>query len=312
LLRHRLTQRARTDALRRVFLNGQPDWASAFAVMLLLAAGIASFGLSQDSAATVIGSMVIAPLGQPMVALGAALVMGWARETGRLLTMILLGAVAVTAVAFLLGVLLPDATPTGQILARTAPDLRDLGVALLAGAAGAYAYVRDELSGVLPGVAIAVALVPPLATVGLMLEERHWVLARGALTLFTANLVGITVAAGVVMLATGFAPRPRLKRLATGPIAGVLAGVTALVLICIPLGRAYTSAWSAAQEATQVHAAVADAIDLGGPAVSAIDISDGSVDLTLEAGTAVDVSRIEDAVRSIMGPDTTVTVARSN
>lgn len=179
LVAHRVTPEIRRASLRAVFLDGQPRWQSAFSVMLLLSAGIATLRLSQNSAATVIGSMIIAPLGQPIVALGAALVMVWTRESLGLLGIIGLGALAVIVIGYLIGLLLPLATPNGQILARTAPDLRHLGVAFFAGAAGAYAYTKDELSGVVPGVAISVALVPPLAAAGLMLEEGVGYSRRG-------------------------------------------------------------------------------------------------------------------------------------
>jgi uncharacterized hydrophobic protein (TIGR00271 family) len=212
LFRRRISRADRSEVLLKVIYDSDPRWFAAFVVMLALSAGIASLGLSQNSAATVIGAMVIAPLGDPMAALGGAIALAWPRETLRMLLVTAAGAALVVAVAFLIGLLLPTSTPDAQILARTSPDLRDLGVALMAGAAGAYAKTRNKLASTLTGVAIAVALVPPLATVGLMLEEHRFALARGAAVLFAANLIGIVLAATLVLLLTGYAPLPRLRR----------------------------------------------------------------------------------------------------
>lgn len=308
LMAHSVTSEMRSASLRAVFLDGQPRWQSAFTVMLVLAAGIASLGLSQNSAATVIGSMIIAPLGQPIVALGAALVMLWAKEAVRLFGIILVGALGVVAVAYLIGLLLPVATPNAQILSRTAPDLRDLGVALFAGAAGAYAYTRDELSGVLPGVAISVALVPPLAAVGLMLEEGRWVLAQGATTLFATNLIGIAVAAGGVMLVTGFAPTPRLKNRHPGVVTSVLLVVVAVVGISIPLSHAYSRIVDSANIVGDIHTAVDEAVGSGGPVVEDVDVVGDSVTVTISDAASSSIALVADAVRAVVGSSVTVTI----
>ncbi len=81
--RHRLEVKERAEVLQRVFLDSDPRWLSAFIVMLLLSGGIATLGLSSDSAATVIGSMVVAPLGGPIVALGGAIAIVWPREAAK-------------------------------------------------------------------------------------------------------------------------------------------------------------------------------------------------------------------------------------
>ncbi len=308
LIAQRVTPETRTASLRAVFLDGQPRWQSAFSVMLLLAAGIAALGLSQNSAATVIGSMIIAPLGQPIVALGAALAMVWPRETFRLLGIIGAGALAVIVVGYFIGLLLPVATPNAQILARTSPDLRDMGVALFAGAAGAYAYTRDELSGVLPGVAISVALVPPLAAAGLMLEEGRWVLAQGALSLFVTNLVGITVAAGFVMLVTRFAPTPRLKNRRPGVLVSVFLILVAVVGISIPLSHQYGQIVDSAAVVGDIHTAVKAVVGNGGPVVEDVDIVGDTVTVTVSDSSAIDTGSVEQAVRSVMGSGVTVTI----
>ncbi len=181
-----------------------------------------------------------------------------------------------------MGFLLPNSTPNAQILARTSPDLRDLGVALLAGAAGAYAQTRSSLASSLVGVAIAVALVPPLATIGLMLEEGHWVLVGGALTLFATNFVGITLAASITLLITRYAPLPKLRpastRLAVGLIIIVLAGA----LLILPLGNTYLRVVRSPQTETAVHQQVVNTLGPSSPlVVNHIDVNGKQVIIEL-------------------------------
>ena len=119
--------------------------------------------------------------------------------------------------------------------ARTQPDIRDLVVALAAGAAGSYATVRKDASAALPGVAVAVALVPPLGAVGITLEAGALDLALGALLLYITNLAAIIFAGVMVFIATGFVPARRLSNtglqlLVAGTIAAALVGVVAVPL----------------------------------------------------------------------------------
>jgi uncharacterized hydrophobic protein (TIGR00271 family) len=178
----------RTSAFSSLFFHYKKDWQSSFSLMLVISVGIASLGLSEDSSATIIGAMIIAPLGQPIVALGGAIALGWRIQSLRMLGIIFLGAIASLVVSYLIGFTLPNMTPNQQILIRTSPDLRDIGIAFLAGAAGAYGYYRSEYSTVLAGFAIAVALIPPLCTCGLMLEQKHFILASGSRLLLMTKM----------------------------------------------------------------------------------------------------------------------------
>jgi uncharacterized hydrophobic protein (TIGR00271 family) len=207
-----------------------------FSVLLALAAFIASFGLYQDSVASIIGAMVVAPLGGAIMAFAGALVTArsrWQWVTG---VEVLLGAASVVAVGFLVSLVLPDILElTPSLDARTSPGLLDLGVALTAGAAGAYVAVRRTGSDALPGVAIAVSLVPPLATVGICLELGRLDDAAGALLLFLTNFAAIVVAACVVFALAGAAPSREMLRERHRVRNGFIAAVVALVIISIPL-----------------------------------------------------------------------------
>jgi uncharacterized hydrophobic protein (TIGR00271 family) len=178
-------------------------------VLMLLSATIAGLGLTNDSAAVVIGAMLVAPLMTPILATAAALVQGWGRRVVESLAIVGAGALVAIgvgiAISFLAPALRTGLPLPGELLARTGPNLIDLGIAIAAGAAGGFVAVRTEASGALPGVGIAVALVPPLATVGIALGLGEWDLALGALLLFTTNLVAIVFAAGLVFAGAGFA-----------------------------------------------------------------------------------------------------------
>ncbi|HYN48479.1 MAG TPA: DUF389 domain-containing protein [Candidatus Nanopelagicales bacterium] len=207
-----------------------------FSVLLVLASFIASFGLYQDSVASIIGAMVVAPLGGAIMAFAGALVTARSRWQWMTGAEVLLGSVAVIVIGFLVSFVMPDILElTPSLDARTSPGLLDLGVALTAGAAGAYVAARRTGSDALPGVAIAVALVPPLATVGICLELGRPDDAAGALFLFVTNFAAIVVAACVVFTLTGAAPSREMLRERHRVRNGFVAAVIALVIIAIPL-----------------------------------------------------------------------------
>jgi uncharacterized hydrophobic protein (TIGR00271 family) len=199
-----------------------------FSVLLALAAFIASFGLYQDSVASIIGAMVVAPLGGAIMAFGGALVT--ARDRWMVITFLQVigGALAVIGIGFFVSLLMPD------LLVLT-PGILDLGVALAAGAAGAYVTVRRTGTDALPGVAIAVSLVPPLATVGICLELGRPNDALGALLLFSTNFAAIVVAACVVFALAGATPDRAMLRERHRVRNGMIVAVVALAVIAIPL-----------------------------------------------------------------------------
>ena len=228
-----------------------------YVVLLTLAALIATFGLYQDSVAAIIGAMVVAPLGGAIMAVAAALVTGRLRWQGVTLLQAALGSVWVVVIGFLVSLLIPDPLVlTPSIDARTQPGLLDLGVTIAAGAAGAYVAVRRNGTDALPGVAIAVSLVPPLATVGICLELGRIDDAAGAALLFLTNFAAIVVAATIVFILAGAVPSRELIRERRRLRAGFAAAIIALVAVTVPL------AWSAiaAVEATLDEQAAAPVV----------------------------------------------------
>ncbi|MGI9667098.1 MAG: DUF389 domain-containing protein [Acidimicrobiia bacterium] len=207
-----------------------------FYTLIIMSSAIAAFGLINNSTAVVIGAMLMAPLMTPIMAFAAALVQAWGRRQLASLGIVASGSALAIGVAWLITALLPridqDAVIPSEILARTSPNLVDLGIAVVAGAAGAYVTVRSEAGSALPGVGIAVALVPPLATVGILLGANGTELAMGALLLFLTNFAAISLAAGLTFAFAGFLPPPeRIRRSRWG----VAAAVLVVLMLTVPL-----------------------------------------------------------------------------
>ncbi len=200
----RLTISQRTQSYVRIRRDARPDLD--FYVLIALSSAIAALGLLADSAAVVIGAMLVAPLMSPIAGTGLAMVLGDTRFLRLTLGAIVRGMILALLMGFLVG-LVPLRDPmTSEILARTQPTLLDVGVALLSGMAVAYALCRLEVSAALPGVAIAAALVPPLATAGISLANGFFREFGGALLLFLTNFVAISSASAFVFLILGFSP----------------------------------------------------------------------------------------------------------
>ncbi len=222
--------------------------ASKFWVLLVLSAVIASAGVIVDSTATVIGAMIVAPLMTPILGTGFALVLADRANVLKNGGLVLAGASTVVAVGYLLGVLDPIAIlaeNNGQVAGRVSPGIFDLVAALATGVVGAFALVRSDISDTLPGVAIAISLVPPLAVVGLTLEAGAPDQAWGALLLFVTNVAAIIATATVVLLIYPV----RAAAMSAGIKVGVLRGRTlvavggVVLVIAVPLLYGSLTSW---------------------------------------------------------------------
>ncbi|MGD2077000.1 MAG: DUF389 domain-containing protein [Chloroflexota bacterium] len=201
---------------RKLYFEGERrrPYIERFGVLLFLATVIATVGIISDSTATVIGAMIVAPLMLPIMATAAALVMGQMTRATQSALLVLAGVIGVIAVSWLLAWLYPEVisfTTNSQITARISPRLLDLVAALAAGAAGAFAMSRDDIADSLPGVAIAISLVPPLCVVGISLAYNQIDAALGALLLFTVNALAILLAGGGVLATLGLAQAATIR-----------------------------------------------------------------------------------------------------
>ncbi len=174
-----------------------------FAVLTVASCAIATFGLIENSAAVIIGGMIVAPLIAPIQAFAHGALGGEAKIVRRSLTTAGIGVFIAVAVSAALGVLISLPPSGSEILSRTRPTLLDLGIAIAAGGVAGFAQSRPAIGNTIAGTAIAVALMPPLCVVGLALSGRQWPLAEGAAMLFGTNFLGIALACMVVYLIDG-------------------------------------------------------------------------------------------------------------
>lgn len=227
-----------------------------FIILQSLSVLIALFGLLSDSAAVVIGAMLVAPLMRPVLGVAASLVTGRPIRRGASFVIVMAASAGSIFLAWAVTELLPlqfiDELPE-EMLARTAPTLLDLGIALAAGAAGAYALVRREVSDALPGVAVAVALVPPLTTVGATFALGEPGLAAGALLLYLTNLTAIVLIGTLVFILTGFAPRGQMIRDERRIRQRVVTAAIAVVIISAPLALHTLSELIDQQDTYEAH-----------------------------------------------------------
>jgi uncharacterized hydrophobic protein (TIGR00271 family) len=213
---------------------------TAFWVLLVLAGVIAAAGVVADSTATVIGAMIVAPLMTPILGTALALVLADRRQLATNIALVLGAAVAVVAIGYLIGLTVQVdvvAATNSQVSGRVSPRLIDLLAAVATGMVGAFALVRADVSDTLPGVAIAISLVPPLAVVGLTLESGAAGEAVGALLLFGTNVAAIIATGTVVMLAAGLRHVAAEADVNVGRLRGrsLVAVAASLVLVAIPL-----------------------------------------------------------------------------
>jgi len=199
-----------------------------FMVLLIFATMIATFGLFINSSSVIIGAMLLAPLMQPIVSLS----MGVLRQDTSLefngAKTIAIGVFAVLITAAVIALFTPIERLTSEMAGRLSPTILDLFVAIVSGAAAAYAKSNEKILGSLAGVAIAVALVPPLAVAGIGLGWTDWHMFSTAFLLFITNLVGIVLSAAFMFVLLGFSPLHVAKK-------GILIWLTIVVLVSIPL-----------------------------------------------------------------------------
>ncbi len=274
---------------------------ASFWVMMILATAIATFAIIQDSTAVVIGAMLVAPLMTPIMGVAAGMVNGWAGRMTASLVLVVAAVGAAILLSWVVAAWLPsvgDLTANTQITSRTSPNLLDLCIAVAAGAAGAYAIVDSRVSSSLSGVAIAVALVPPLAVVGITLEAGMADEALGAFLLFLTNFVSIILAGSIVLLLTGYArfPMTASDREVQWRILGPV--IVGAVMIAIPLSLTSIDAWTDASDNATAEETVdewlGDEVDL---VVAELDVDDDQVEVVLTGSD--DVPPVADLQRAL-------------
>lgn len=200
-----------------------------FFVMLTLSGVISTLGLLSGSTATVIGAMIIAPLMGPIIGIAYAVTVANRRLMKRAGLTLLFATLSTVVCATLLCQLTGLRSLTEEITLRTEPTLIDLFIAIAAGAAGAFAKSRKHIADAFPGVAIAVALVPPLSAIGIGIALLNPTVWQGATLLFITNLLGIIFSGSIVFLWQGYGSVERAQ-------GGLMLSLVMLLVLGIPLG----------------------------------------------------------------------------
>ncbi len=177
-----------------------------YIAMIVLSAALATLGLLTNSAAVIIGAMLVAPLMSPLSSFSTGMATGILHLTRRASVTLFAGVTLALLISIVMGVVLPNETPTDEMLARGSPNLLDAAIALVSGWVAAYATARKGIPVALAGVAIAAALMPPLCTIGLGIALGDIDLAFGANLLFLANIAFIIAAQYTTFLWMGMHP----------------------------------------------------------------------------------------------------------
>lgn len=234
-----------------------------YLILIISSCMIATFGLLSNSTAVIIGAMLVAPLMLPIrgLAFGALVGDSFLFRTGSV--SVVVGTILAVILSCLIGWLTGITNYGSEILARTQPDLLDLGIAVAAGAIGGYSKIQSKVSDTFAGTAIAVALMPPVCVVGLGLSQGNWILSRGATLLYLTNLLGIALACMMVFLSAGYAP----LRQAGKPL---LAAIILTSLLLIPLGLSF----SRLVQNARIQRSIRDALTNGTVTFQRLELTD--------------------------------------
>lgn len=282
-----------------------------FAVLLILSVVIATLGILTDSTAVVIGAMLVAPLMTPIMGAANGLVSGRPARAAASATIVAAGALTAILLAATMARFLPvfgEIETNTQITARVSPTLLDLLIALAAGAAGAFALSREDVADSLPGVAVAVALVPPLAVVGVSFEAGTMGDAVGALLLFLTNLVAIILAGGFVFLLMGIAPLRRVREHRRRLLTYTVTLAAGVLILSIPLGLTGQQITRSVSDTSLTTDAVQDWLtNRPDAAVVRVDVDGDDVEVVVVGeGDPPDGGSLADAVDAALGRDVTV------
>lgn len=252
----------------RQSVRDEGELTKAYMLMCALSGGIATLGLLQSSTAVVIGAMLISPLMGPIASLGFGFASIDGKQIRAAMRVVALGAAIGILTGMLLTWLSPIRNATPEIIARTAPTLLDLAIAILSGMAGAYATVQQKGTTAI-GVAIATALMPPLATVGYGLGVFSLTFAAGAFLLFLTNLAAIAFSFALIARLSG-AARP-LERVEITP-GHVIGGFAAFLVLATPLAVTLYRVQAESRARAEVRRVIEQQLGVKGTAIAQLDV----------------------------------------
>ncbi len=205
-------------------------------VLTVLSCIIATIGLILGSTATIIGAMIVAPLMTPILAFSLGVIRGDLPIIRISLSSIFKGVFWALVISSFLAYIIPITNYSGEILSRTKPSLLDIIVALASGIVGAYGYANQRISNSLIGIAIAVALMPPLCTIGIGIGTLNFLMAGGAGILFLINLISISLAGAIVFWLMKIHPLSTdKKKVRKRAISQIVISIVLLIMISTPV-----------------------------------------------------------------------------
>jgi uncharacterized hydrophobic protein (TIGR00271 family) len=225
-----LFKKASEDDFKDLFLslNSSAKFSYIYLTLMILSTLVATTGLFANSTPVIIGAMILAPLMSPIISLSMGVIRANNFLISQSIKTLLIGIIMALFVSSLFTFLIPLEDITNEMKGRLHPNLLDLFVAVFSGIAGAYASAKEEVAKSLAGVAIAVALVPPLSVTGIGIGFGDLSMIYGSFLLFITNLVGITLSAALTFIILGYSPIKRAKK-------GLFYTGIMMVLITIPL-----------------------------------------------------------------------------
>ena len=293
-VRRREKEKQDLDVYRVLAEGAQPT--AEYYVLIVLSCLIATMGLIQGSVAVIIGAMIIAPLMTPILGFSLGVIWGDLRLLRVALFSVIKGVLLAVVISGLLALVVPISHFSGEIISRSNPSLFDILVALGSGALAAYGYANKKVSSALTGIAIAVALMPPLCTVGIGLGKLDPRVASGAAVLFAINLVSISLAGAIVFWLMKIHPLTEdsavVKRRALWQIA---LSVVLLSVITIPVVLSMRTGYELEHAQSDARRLIAEAIP-GSSVLSAEALHTGGGN-ALHLTIAADSEISKDAIR---------------
>lgn len=246
-----LLPRATSEEFEDLFkvLRDNAKLTSVYVVMMILSTLIASFGLFGNSSPVIIGAMILAPIISPIVSFSMGMVRYDLNMLKTGVITIIIGTLVSLVFAAGVSIIIPLKVLTPEINARLSPTLLDMGIAVASGVAAAYAHAKSGIAKSLAGVAIAVALVPPLAVAGIGIGWGDWDVFSGAFLLYSTNLAGIIMFAGITFLLLGFAPFRRAKM-------GLIYTFIIIAIVMVPLSLSFNRIKEEASITSQLEGSV--------------------------------------------------------
>ncbi len=229
-----LLPRATTEEFQELFkvLRQNGKITAPYIIMMVLSTLIATFGLFANSSPVIIGAMILAPIITPIVSFSMGMVRYDVNMLKTGIITIIVGTIVSLIFAAGVSTIIPLQVLTPEINDRLSPTLLDMGIAVASGVAAAYAHAEKGIAKSLAGVAIAVALVPPLAVAGIGIGWMDWDVFSGAFLLYLTNLAGIIMFAGITFLILGFAPFRRARM-------GLVYTLIIILLVMVPLSLSF-------------------------------------------------------------------------